>query len=95
MGKNKSNEKCKKNSNCCSNNDCLCDLLKDFKGNEVTVRTKSGDMITGTLQKVKKGCVKILEPAMMTPFVNARLTVVRCKDIESFSVDLLDTTESF
>ncbi|KKK39874.1 hypothetical protein WQ57_00890 [Mesobacillus campisalis] len=70
--------------------DCLCKILKKFEGNDVTLKTKSGDMITGELQKVTKDCcVKIVEPDMITPFVNEQLTVIRCKDIEHFSIDLL------
>jgi len=71
--------------------DCLCRLLKKFTGEEVTIRTRSGDIITGELLQVTKDCcVKIIEPDMMTPFIGERLTVIRCKDIESFSVELLD-----
>ncbi|RHW43577.1 hypothetical protein D1B31_02700 [Neobacillus notoginsengisoli] len=70
--------------------DCLCKILKKYKGFEVTIKTKSGDIIMGELEKVTKDCcVKIIEPEMMTPFISEQLTVIRYKDIESFSVDLL------
>ncbi|MBV7504075.1 hypothetical protein KW850_02190 [Bacillus sp. sid0103] len=86
--KEKSKSKCKKNCSC--KKDCLCRILKKFKHSEVTIRTKSGDFFTGELQRVTSDCcVKIIEPVMVSPFVNERLTVIRCKDIESFSVDLL------
>ena len=80
----------KEKSDCSCKKDCLCRILKKFKHSEVTIRTKSGDLFTGELIRVTNDCcVKIIEPNMMTPFVNERLTVIRCKDIESFSVDLL------
>ena len=79
----------KKKDKCCCT-DCFCKHLKEFKHDEVTLRTKAGDIITGELKRVKDCCVKIIEPEMMTPFMSNRLTVIRCKDIESFSVDLLD-----
>ncbi|MDN3017848.1 hypothetical protein PH210_16765 [Paenibacillus sp. BSR1-1] len=42
------------------------------------------------MEKVTKDCcVKIIEPATVSPIISERLTVIRCKDIESFSVDLL------
>ena len=71
-------------------NDCLCRLLKNFRGQDVTIRTRSGEIIMGTLEEVTKDCcVEIIEPGMITPFMNERLVVIRCKDIESFSVELL------
>ncbi|MFP5113720.1 hypothetical protein ACSU64_15190 [Bacillaceae bacterium C204] len=79
-----------KKHNCSCKSDCLCRILKKFKQNEVTIRTKSGDIIMGVLLRVTKDCcVKILEQEMVTPFVSDRLTVIRCEDIESFSVELL------
>lgn len=74
-------------------NDCLCDFLKEFKGDTVTITTKSGDVITGELRRVKRCCVKILVPGSMSPSVGSpiapgTLTFIRCKDIETFSVDL-------
>ena len=78
----------KKDSSC--KKDCLCRILKNFKHSEVTIRTKSGDFFTGELIKVTNDCcVKIIEPGTLSPPVSERLTVIRCKDIESFSVDLL------
>lgn len=80
----------KDNHDCDCKKDCLCRILKKFKHSEVTIRTKTGDFFTGELIKVTKDCcVKIIEPDMVSPFVTERLTVIRCKDIESFSVDLL------
>jgi small nuclear ribonucleoprotein (snRNP)-like protein len=80
---------CRSDKNLCKN-DCLCRLLRNFRGQEVTIRTRSGETITGTLEAVTDDCcVEIIEPSMMTPFIGERLTVIRCKDIESFSVELL------
>ncbi|WP_462410923.1 hypothetical protein [Neobacillus sp. Marseille-QA0830] len=71
--------------------DCLCRILKNFRFNDITIKTKSGDIIMGELEEVTKDCcVKIMEPEVMTPFISERLTVIRCKDIESFTVDLMD-----
>lgn len=80
----------KEKKDCKCKKDCLCRILQKFKHNEVTIRTKSGDFFTGELKRVTDDCcVKIIEPDMVSPFVSERLTVIRCKDIESFSVDLL------
>lgn len=92
MGCRKEHHKC----DCCKKDDCkkdcLCRILKKFRFSEVTIKTKSGDIITGELQKVTKDCcVKIIEPEIVSPFISDRLTVIRCKDIESFSVELLGT----
>ncbi|ALC92527.1 hypothetical protein AM500_24260 [Bacillus sp. FJAT-18017] len=71
--------------------DCLCKILKKFEGNEVIINTKSSNLITGELLKVTKDCcVKILEPGGISPIVGKELTVIRCKDIEHFSIELLD-----
>lgn len=84
----KSNCNCQK-KNCSCKKDCLCRSLKKFKHSEVTIRTKSGDFFTGELKRVTSDCcVKIIEPDMVSPFLSERLTVIRCKHIESFSVDL-------
>jgi small nuclear ribonucleoprotein (snRNP)-like protein len=69
-------------------NDCLCRLLDKFRGETVTITTRSGDVIVGELVRVEDCCVKIIEPATITPMMGERLTVIRCKDIESFSVAL-------
>ncbi|PFP22911.1 hypothetical protein COJ96_25050 [Bacillus sp. AFS073361] len=69
--------------------DCLCRILKKYIQSVVTIRTKSGDILMGELQRVTKDCcVNIIEQEMVTPFVSDRLTVIRCEDIESFSVEL-------
>ncbi|MCL6573700.1 MAG: hypothetical protein K6T88_18800 [Bacillus sp. (in: Bacteria)] len=81
MGCHKKNEKCK--------DDCLCRFLRKFKGEEVAINTKSGDIITGELSCVKRCCVKIIEPISMSPPLGSHLTVVRCEEIESFSVVLV------
>jgi hypothetical protein len=71
--------------------DCLCRLLRKFEGSNVTIVTKSGDMIMGEILRVRDCCVEVLEPASITPFVNERLTVIRCMDIESFSIEISHT----
>ncbi|MDF2789083.1 MAG: hypothetical protein K0S80_2181 [Neobacillus sp.] len=91
MGCRKEKSDCKCKGKCSCKKDCLCRILKKFKHSEVTIRTKSGDFFTGELNCVTNDCcVKIIEPDMVSPFVTERLTVIRCKDIESFSVDLLN-----
>jgi small nuclear ribonucleoprotein (snRNP)-like protein len=77
-----------RNTNDCRD-DCLCRLLRTFRGEEVTIITKSGDVITGVLDRVRRCCVRIISPATVSPPQNRTLTVIRCEDIESFSVELL------
>lgn len=69
--------------------DCLCRILDKFiKGKEINMITKSGDIIQGEFVCVTDdGCVVILEPAIITPYSMEKVTFIRCKDIESFSVD--------
>lgn len=77
-----------KNSKSCSG-DKLCHYLAGYKGNEVSITTKTGDIITGELRSVKDCVVQIIEPGSLSPFVGQRLTFIRCQDIESFSVEYL------
>ena len=71
------------------NRDRFCQNLNRYRNNEVTIRTESGDIITGELLRVRRDCcAEILEHEIVSPFVNDRLTVVRCSSIESFSVEL-------
>ncbi len=74
---------------CKCKDDCLCKALEKFVGEEVLIKTKSGDFIEGKLKEVKDCCVKVIEPEMSTPMMHERITFVRCKDIESFSVELI------
>ncbi|MDW7617847.1 hypothetical protein SC499_25055 [Peribacillus simplex] len=37
---------------------------------------------------MKDDVVQILEPELISPFLESQLTAVRCEDIESFSVTL-------
>jgi hypothetical protein len=83
MGCREDKDKC----NC--KHDCLCRLLRRFVGQTVTINTKSGDVITGELQRVRRCCVRIIEPGSVSPPLGSTLTVIRCEDIESFSVALL------
>ncbi len=72
----------------CSKCDCLCRILKEFVGEDVIITTKSGNTITGTLKKVTDDCcVKIIEPGVSSPLIPRLLTVIKCEDIESFSVE--------
>ncbi|MGG3465958.1 hypothetical protein ABES02_00005 [Neobacillus pocheonensis] len=76
--------------NCSCDKDCLCSLLSEFIHEDVTILTRSGDTITGELEKVTKDCcVKILVPGTTSPPTSATLVVIRCKDIERFSVPFL------
>ncbi|MFD1735471.1 hypothetical protein ACFSCX_02740 [Bacillus salitolerans] len=69
--------------------DCLCKLIAEYKGADVKVKTKSGDKIEGELEFVTKDCcVVIIEPELISPYLNKQVTIIRCKDIESFSADL-------
>lgn len=67
---------------------CLCHELKGSINKEVSITTRTGDVITGRLKSVKKCVVKVLVPGSVSPFVPSRETFIRCQDIESFSVDL-------
>ncbi|MEY9870473.1 small nuclear ribonucleoprotein (snRNP)-like protein [Peribacillus sp. B2I2] len=71
-----------------SKKDCLCELMEKYVGQNVTIRTKSGDIIEGELKKVNDCVVQILEQEQISPFLETQLTAVRCEDIESFSVTL-------
>ncbi|WP_042456832.1 hypothetical protein [Neobacillus dielmonensis] len=81
----------KDHHDCCDcKKDCLCRILKKFIHEEISIRTKSGDIIEGELDDVTKDCcIKIIETGITTPFVPTRITVTRCKDVESFTIDLL------
>lgn len=71
----------------------LCRRLRRFIGQEVTLRTRSGDVIQGTLRRVTfDGLVSVLESAMVSPFMEAVVTVISCEDIESFSFSPTTTT---
>ncbi|KGP91152.1 hypothetical protein N780_17795 [Pontibacillus chungwhensis BH030062] len=74
----------------CKKCDCLCNLLNKFaKNKDVILKTKSGDMIEGELLAITKDCCAVvLEPEMLTPYMEKRITAVRCEDIESFSIEL-------
>jgi len=69
--------------------DELCRALNQFRGEFVSIHTQSGDVIEGELQEVTFDClVKVIESVLVSPFEERRLTVIRCRDIESFSVNL-------
>ncbi|MFC0558311.1 hypothetical protein [Halalkalibacter alkalisediminis] len=69
-----------------SKKDCICEVIKKFEGKRVSIRTKSGEGITGTIAKVKKNnCVVIDQRAMVSPPEPALRTIINCKDIESIS----------
>lgn len=69
--------------------DSLCRYLRRYIGQDVTLRTKSGDIIEGRLRRVTRdGIVSVLESAMVSPFMDDQVTVIRCEDIESFSFNL-------
>jgi hypothetical protein len=68
--------------------DALCRYLLRFRGEEITIRTHSGDTITGTLIYVSKyGLVEILEEGMLSPFMEERIALIRCTDIEIVLVE--------
>ena len=85
----KNQHKREKKSHYCDD-DCICSILDQFaKGKEINIMTKSGDIIHGEFVCVTEdGCVVILESAMITPHINEKVTFIRCKDIESFSLDV-------
>ncbi|GAE34818.1 hypothetical protein [Halalkalibacter akibai] len=69
-----------------SDNDCICKMLKKFEGKRVTLRTNSGDTLSGTITEIKKdGCVVLSQPAMISPAQPALKTIINCERIESIS----------
>ncbi|MCM3729739.1 hypothetical protein M3226_29730 [Neobacillus cucumis] len=69
--------------------DNLGRYLRRYIGQDLTLRTKSGDIIQGILRRVTTdGIVSILESAMVSPFMDELVTVLRIDDIESFSFNL-------
>lgn len=68
----------------------LCRYLSHYEGQAVILRTRSGDVIEGTLNEVEHGIVIVTEPVMISPFLEEQLTFLRCDDIESFSVSVTD-----
>jgi len=80
----------KQKNDCNCKDDCLCRLLGKLRGENVTLRTRSGDFIEGELQSVRDCCVRIFESGSVSPVVVNRLTVIRCEDIESFSVEMMN-----
>jgi hypothetical protein len=91
-GKNLCKDHCKE---CCQDqhskcdDDCLCKLLREFVGKTFEFQTKSGNFITGKIECITKDCcVAIIEPEVCTPHIPERVTIIRCKDIESFSKEL-------
>jgi len=69
--------------------DNLARYLRRYIGQTITVRTRSGDMIEGTLRRVTfDGIVSILVSAMVSPFTEEEVIVLRVTDIESFTFDL-------
>jgi hypothetical protein len=95
-GTNKCKNHCKGHcQHCCKNQrsecveDCLCKLLKEFVGQTFEFQTKSGHCITGKIECITKNCcVAIIEPEVLSPHIPERVTIIRCKDIESFSKEL-------
>lgn len=87
-GKDKCNDCCK-DKQCKCRDDCLCNLLREFIGKTFEFQTKSGNFITGKIECITEDCcVAIIEPEILTPHVPKRITIIRCKDIESFSKEL-------
>jgi small nuclear ribonucleoprotein (snRNP)-like protein len=69
-----------------SKKDCICKVIKKFIGKSVSIRTKSGETITGTIAKIKKdGCIVIDQHVMVSPPEPALRTIISCKDIKSIS----------
>ncbi|MFH0068463.1 hypothetical protein [Peribacillus sp. NPDC056705] len=82
----KGNDKCSDNA--------LCRALRRFVGAEVTIRTRTGDIITGELRRVSKyGLVEILEAELLSPFMAERVRFILVQDIESFSVELTSAND--
>jgi len=69
--------------------DQFCSELKKYEGQFITLRTRSGDTIQGTMEEVTdSGLVKIIQQGMLSPFMDDQLTVIRIIDIEHFTVPL-------
>ncbi|RLL46924.1 hypothetical protein D8M04_06925 [Oceanobacillus piezotolerans] len=66
---------------------CICNVIKDFINKEFFIRTKSSDVIVGTIIEFDKKncCVKILSPETLSPKEPAEITIISCKDIESIT----------
>ncbi|NEU32293.1 hypothetical protein GN156_16200 [bacterium LRH843] len=63
--------------------------LRKYKGELVSIRTKTGHTILGELDEVTRdGLVKIIYREMTSPFMEAQLTFIHLEDIESFTVTL-------
>lgn len=77
--------------------DSLRKELKEFSRSQVTIKTKSGDTLMGELIEVKNsGLVELIQRDMVSPFLEDKLTFIRCKDIEYFSVYIpADESTSF
>jgi hypothetical protein len=96
-GNNKCKDHCQGHcQDCCKDQhsecveDCLCKLLREFVGKTFEFQTKSGNFITGKIECITKDCcVAIIEPEVLTPHIPERVTIIRCKDIESFSKELV------
>ncbi|WP_010283317.1 hypothetical protein [Bacillus timonensis] len=69
---------------------CICTIIKNFKGKEVFIRTKSGDVLEGTVKELYENncCITIVSPEMMSPYEPKEVTIISCKDIESLTYQL-------
>ncbi|QCJ40996.1 hypothetical protein FAY30_03205 [Bacillus sp. S3] len=64
-------------------------ILKKHVGEEITFRTRSGDVITGVLGHISKNSLlEIVEAEMLSPFMSERVRHIMLDDIESFSVEI-------
>ena len=69
-----------------SKKDCICKIIKKSEGKRVSICTKSGKEITGTIIKVKKdGCVTLDQSTTVSTPAPPHRTIINCKDIESIS----------
>ena len=75
--------------------DSLCNLLDRFRGQNVTIITRDDDVIQGELLGVSNCVVGVLEPANVSPFTEAQLTLIRCEDIARASVTVTGITPDF
>ncbi|MEH7106776.1 hypothetical protein [Bacillus sp. JJ1764] len=65
----------------------MASALKRYIGYEVTLKTWTGDVLSGELINVSRyGLITLREPETLSPFLAERFTYIMYNDIEYFSV---------
>lgn len=73
---------------------CICNIINNFVEKQVFFRTKSGDILEGTVKAFDEDncCVTIESQEMMSPNQPQEITIISCQDIESITYATSDTT---